>query len=67
MKIVSNIQWTLELQDTPIFFDFMLFVYDNNVLWANFNKIKNYTAEKIKFFIKDFFSKCDKIRRKLLD
>ena len=67
MKIVSNVQRTLELQDTSIFYDFMLFVYDNNVLWANFNKIKNYTAEKIKFFIKDFFSKCDKICRKLLD
>ena len=25
------------------------------------------TAEKIKFFIKDFFSKCDQIRRKLLN
>ena len=26
----------------------------------------NHTAQKMKFFIKDFFSKCDQIRRKLL-
>ena len=25
----------------------------------------NYTTQKIKFSIKDFFSKCDQIRRKL--
>ena len=25
---------------------------------------KTHTAQKMKFFIKDFFSKCDKIRRK---
>ena len=27
--------------------------------------IIKFTAQKIKFFIKDFFSKCDQIRRKL--
>ena len=27
--------------------------------------VMNDTAEKLKFSIKDFFSKCDKIRRKL--
>ena len=26
---------------------------------------KSYTAQKIKFSVKDFFSKCDQIRRKL--
>ena len=26
---------------------------------------KTYNAQKIKFFIRDFFSKCDQIRRKL--
>ena len=26
----------------------------------------NYTVQKMKFSIKDFFSKCDQIRRKLL-
>ena len=29
------------------------------------NKILNSTAQKMKFSIKDFFSKCDQIRRKL--
>ena len=24
---------------------------------------RDYTAEKMKFFVKDFFSKCDQIRR----
>ena len=28
-------------------------------------KIAYYTAQKMKFSIKDFFSKCDQIRRKL--
>ena len=28
--------------------------------------LKSFTAQKIKFFIKDFFSKCDQICRKLL-
>ena len=28
-------------------------------------KVWTYTAQKIKFTIKDFFSKCDQIRRKL--
>ena len=28
--------------------------------------IANVTAQKMKFSIKDFFSKCDQIRRKLL-
>ena len=28
-------------------------------------KVKTITAQKIKFSIKDFFSKCDQIRRKL--
>ena len=27
--------------------------------------MKNYTTQKIKFSIKDFFSKCDQIRRKM--
>ena len=29
-------------------------------------KFQYYTAQKMKFSIKDFFSKCDQIRRKLL-
>ena len=29
------------------------------------NSKKHYTAQKLKFFIKDFFSKCDQIRMKL--
>ena len=28
-------------------------------------KIRGYTAQKVKFSIKNFFSKCDQIRRKL--
>ena len=27
--------------------------------------MKTYTAQKMKFSIKDFFSKCDQVRRKL--
>ena len=27
--------------------------------------VSRYTAQKMKFYIKDFFSKCDQIRRKL--
>ena len=27
--------------------------------------VRLFTAQKMKFFIKDFFSKCDQIRRKL--
>ena len=30
-------------------------------------KEKHYTAQKAKFSIKDFFSKCDQIRRFLID
>ena len=32
----------------------------NNLKW----KIRKWTAQKIEFFIKDFFSKYDQIRRK---
>ena len=32
------------------------------VTWISFDL---YTAKKLKFFIKDFFSKCDQIRRKV--
>ena len=38
-------------------------VYQNHFL-SNFFK-KNYTAQKMKFSIKDFCSKCDQIRRRL--
>ena len=30
------------------------------------NKTVNYAAQKMKFSIKDFFSKCDQIHRKLV-
>ena len=30
-----------------------------------FNACTNYTTKKVKFSIKDFFSKCDQIRKKL--
>ena len=33
--------------------------------WNNFEKFEVYTAQKMKFSINDFFSKCDQIRRKL--
>ena len=36
---------------------------DNEILKAN--NSTSYTAQKMKFSIKDFFSKCDQIRRKL--
>ena len=39
--------------------DFNTFYYVNKILFGNA------TTQKIKFFIKDFFSKCDQIRRKL--
>ena len=32
---------------------------------AVYNNIKTRTAQKMKFSIKDFFSKCEQIRRKL--
>ena len=32
---------------------------------AKYDKLRKYTAQKIKFSIKDFFSKCDQIRSKL--
>ena len=51
-------------------------IYSNRKRWAElmfqfivFIKLQRgvaYTAQKIKFSIKDFFSKCDQIRRKLL-
>ena len=34
-----------------------------NLVWKKLRK--NITAQKMKFSIKDFFSKCDQIRRKL--
>ena len=34
-------------------------------LWEVLDKSEAFTAQKIKFSIKDFFSKCDQIRRKL--
>ena len=51
-------------------------IYSNRKRWAElmfqfivFIKLQRgvaYTAQKMKFSIKDFFSKCDQIRRKLL-
>ena len=35
-------------------------LFSQNLLWRGF-----YTAQKMKFSIKDFFSKCDRNRRKL--
>ena len=32
---------------------------------ANRNSLLSYTAQKMKFSVKDFFSKCDQTRRKL--
>ena len=35
------------------------------LILSSFRRSSNYTAEKMKFSIKDFFSKCGQIRRKL--
>ena len=35
------------------------------MLFYTIKKYYNYTAQKMKFFIKDLFSECDEIRRKL--
>ena len=39
-------------------------IFLTNVRTKRFQKV-NHTAQKMKFSIKDFFSKCDQIRRKL--
>ena len=39
-------------------------IFLTNIRTKRFQKV-NHTAQKMKFFIKDFFSKCDQIRRKL--
>ena len=38
-----------------------------NMIWLKKNSLEcsRYTAQKMKYSIKDFFSKCDQIRRKL--
>ena len=56
-RTVSSTMWS-------IFSKFLIFCW----LWQNIKtdeNIGNITAQKIKFSIKDFFSKCDQIRRKL--
>ena len=35
---------------------------DKKVLKERQNSLSIFTAQKMKFFIKDFFSKCDQIR-----
>ena len=41
-------------------------LYFKDIWIQNFHHFySSYTAQKIKFSIKDFFSKCDQIRRKL--
>ena len=40
------------------FYNFKTCCYDDLILWAN-------TAQKMKFSMEEFFSKCDKIRGKL--
>ena len=39
--------------------------YRSHVTWPHFwSNVTNYTAQKMKFSVKDFFSKCDQIRMK---
>ena len=46
--------------------DDMYFIYRlQNVVLNIPRLLQSYTTEKMKFFIKDFFSKCDQIRRKM--
>ena len=49
MKELMNIEW--------------IFVFEEKCSVLEIFRL-SYTAQKIKFFIKDFFSKCDQIRRK---
>ena len=53
--------------DTLIFTVFVidLFYIQNNLDYESLvNSTSAYTAQTIKFFIKDLFSKCDQIRRR---
>ena len=52
---------TLASDDTRVVLNVFL-----NQFFANVSIYSNtFTAQKMKFFIKDFISKCDQIRRKL--
>ena len=50
MKELMNIEW--------------IFVFEENCSVLEIFRL-SYTPQKIKFFIKEFFSKCDQIRRKM--
>ena len=43
----------------------VVLVLHNNMLQKIWLNMLGHTAQKMKFSIKDFFSKCDQIRRKL--
>ena len=38
---------------------------NSDLFWRNHIESRKFTAQKMKFSIKDFFSKCDQIHRKL--
>ena len=43
-------------------FQLICFLSMNSITWVRITKRLKYTAQKMKFSIKDFFSKCDQIR-----
>ena len=64
----SRFYFNLDLHDRfanlcfRILFSALPRIYDGDFLLKQWLKSINYTAQKMKFSIKDFFSKCDQIR-----
>ena len=58
------LNYTCTLLKTKILKLVTLLAYLKNV-YVSYPPTLTHTAQKMKFYIKDFFSKCDQIRRKL--
>ena len=64
----DNMQEINALQQSCVIYLYFFFLADLNSLGTTFAERTCYlffNAQKMKFFIKDFFSKCDQIHRKL--
>ena len=68
LKVFSELNWfrfNSKYQNEFLFFYIVYIVTAGRGYTTSFRYQDSLTAQKLKFSIKDFFSKCDQIRRKL--